>query len=62
MECNQYDVYMDGEVIAQRMTITTALLLIEAFYNRYWDDNNMEMSIKPCQKCECKGEENTEYV
>lgn len=62
MECNQYDVYMDGEVIAQRMTITTALLLIEAFYNRYWDDNNMQMSIKPSQKCECKREENTEYV
>lgn len=62
MECNQYDVYMDGEVIAQRMTITTALILIEAFYNRYWDDNKMEMSIKPSQKCGCKGEENTEYV
>lgn len=62
MECNQYDVYMDGEVIAQRMTITTVLLLIEAFYNRYWDDNNMEISIKPCKKCECKREENTEYV
>ena len=51
MGVTEYDVYMDGKAIAQRMTITTALLLIEAFYNRYWDDSDMEMTIKPCEGC-----------
>ena len=33
MECTKYDVYMDDNVIAEYMTLTTALLLIEAYYN-----------------------------
>lgn len=62
MERLEYDVYMNGKIIAQKMTITTALLLIEAFYNRYWNDSTMEMSIKPCEKCKAVEEEGAENV
>ena len=51
MECTKYDVYMDDEVIAEYMTLTTALLLIEAYYNHYYNDNNFTMTIRPCEKC-----------
>ena len=41
---------MNDKVIAKYMALTTALLLIEAFYNRQ-DDNNFIMTIHPCEKC-----------
>ena len=50
MESTKYDVYMNDKVIAKYMALTTALLLIEAFYNRQ-DDNNFIMTIHPCEKC-----------
>lgn len=50
MECTKYDVYMNDKVIAEYMSLTTALLLVEAFYNRQ-DDNNFTMTIHPCEKC-----------
>ena len=56
MECTKYDVYMDDEVIAEYMTLTTALLLVEAFYNRQ-DDNNFTMTIRPCEKCKAVEED-----
>ena len=62
MECAKYDVYMDDEVIAKYMTLTTALLLIEAYYNRYYNDNNFTMTIRPCEKCKAVGEDSTKNV
>ena len=50
MESTKYDVYMNDKVIAKYMALTTALLLIEAYYNRQ-DDNNFTMTIRPCEKC-----------
>ena len=41
---------MNDKVIAKYMALTTALLLIEAYYNRQ-DDNNFTMTIRPCEKC-----------
>ena len=57
MEYIKYDVYMDDEVIAEYMTLTTALLLIEAYYNHYYNDNNFTMTIHPCEKCKAVGED-----
>lgn len=56
MEYTKYDVYMNNKVIAEYMTLTTALLLVEAFYNRQ-DDNNFTMTIHPCEKCKAVGKE-----
>lgn len=56
MECTKYDVYMDDKVIAEYMTLTTALLLIEACYNHYYNDDNLIMTIHPCEKCKAVGE------
>lgn len=61
MECTKYDVYMNDKVIAKYMTLTTALLLIEAFYNRH-DDNNFTMTIHPCEKCKAVGEDSAKNV
>ena len=61
MECTKYDVYRNDTVIAKYMTLTTALLLIEAFYNRY-DDNNFIMTIHPCEKCKAVGEDSAKNV
>ena len=57
MECTKYDVYRNDTVIAKYMTLTTALLLIEAYYNRYYNDNNLIMTIRPCEKGKAVGEE-----
>lgn len=62
MECTKYNVYMDDNVIAEYMTLTTALLLIEAYYNHYYDDNNFAMTIRPCEKCKAVGEDSAKNV
>ena len=62
MECTKYDVYRNDTVIAKYMTLTTALLLIEAYYNRYYNDNNLIMTIRPCEKCKAVGEDSAENV
>ena len=61
MESTKYDVYMNDKVIAKYMALTTALLLIEAFYNRQ-DDNNFTMTIHPCEKCKAVGEDSAKNV
>ena len=53
---------MDDEVIAKYMTLTTALLLIEAYYNHYYNDNNFTMTIRPCEKCKAVGEDSAKNV
>ena len=62
MESTKYDVYMDDNVIAEYMTLTTALLLIEAYYNHYYNDNNFTMTIRPCEKCKAVGEDSAKNV
>ena len=62
MECTKYDVYRNDTVIAEYMTLTTALLLIEAYYNRYYNDNNFTMTIRPCDKRKAVGEESIKNV
>ena len=57
MECTKYDVYRNDTVIAKYMTLTTALLLIEAYYNHYYNDNNFTMTIHPCEKCKAVGDD-----
>ena len=61
MESTKYDVYMNDKVIAKYMALTTALLLIEAYYNRQ-DDNNFTMTIHPCEKCKAVGEDSARNV
>ena len=57
MRGNTYDVYMDNMIIASDMTITTALILIEAFFNHYWENDDMELTLKPHEgKQLCKEE------
>ena len=46
MECTKYDVYRNDTVIAEYMTLTTALLLIEAYQNHYYNDNNFTIHTK----------------
>ena len=62
MECTKYDVYRNDTVIAKYMTLTTALLLIEAYYNHYYDDNNFTMTIHPCEKCKAGEEDSAKNV
>ena len=62
MECTKYDVYMDDNVIAEYMTLTTALLLIESYYNHYYNDNNFTMTIRPCEKCKAVEEDSAKNV
>lgn len=62
MESTKYDVYMDDNVIAEYMTLTTALLLIEAYYNHYYNDSNFTMTIHPCEKCKAVEEDSAKNV
>lgn len=62
MECTKYDLYINDEVIAEYMTLTTALLLIEAYYNHYYDDSTLILTIHPCEKCKAVGEDSAANV
>ena len=62
MECAKYDVYRNDTVIAEYMTLTTALLLIEAYYNHYYNDYNFTMTIRPCEKCKAVEEDSAKNV
>lgn len=62
MESTKYNVYMNDNVIAEYMTLTTALLLIEAYYNHYYNDNNFTMTIRPCEKCKAVEEDSAKNV
>lgn len=34
-----FQVFMDNDLVANHMNLTTALILIEALFNKYYNDN-----------------------
>ena len=41
-----YEVMIDGEVVAEKMNINDATLLIKAFCETYYNDHEMTVSIR----------------
>lgn len=46
MEENTYQVMIDDVIIAQEMPLNYANILIEALFERYYNDAKMKVSIK----------------
>ena len=46
MEEKRYKVLIDGMVVADNMDLGTAIILIKALFNEYYNDNTMRVSIE----------------
>lgn len=55
MSRKKYKVLLDQEVVAENMSIDTALILVKALFEKYYCDNTMLISIQEmeCARC-CK--------
>jgi hypothetical protein len=48
MDEQKFDLYIDGDIAAENMTIETAVILLEALFVHYYSEveNGMEITIK----------------
>lgn len=53
MSERKYTIYDAGfNIIADSMSLDDALIFIEAYYNKYYSDNDITLIIKAKAKCE----------
>ena len=50
MEINKYKVLIDECIIAENMPIETALILIKALFEEYYEDHSMKISIMEMER------------
>ena len=53
MSEKKYKVLINNEVVAERMDIKTATVLIRALFEEYYNDYTMTVSIKEMDKVVC---------
>ena len=46
MTCDYYSVLYGELVLAQHMTLETAMLLVEAMFQKFWAEGNLSYTIK----------------
>jgi hypothetical protein len=48
MDEQKFDLYIDGDIAAENMTIETAVILLEALFMHYYNDaeDGMEITVK----------------
>ena len=46
MENDKYILLIDNEIVAERMSLETATILIKALFNEYYNDYNMKITIR----------------
>lgn len=48
MDEQKYDLYIDGDIAAENMSIETAVILLEALFVHYYSEaeNGMEVTVK----------------
>lgn len=54
MSCDTYRIIDRGNVIASRMSIETALILLKALYTEYWADTTVRYTIEKEPRTECE--------
>ena len=50
MEERRYKVLIDNMVVANDMDLQTAIVLVKALFNEYYNDNKMTVSVKQMDK------------
>ena len=50
MPTNKYELVMDNVVIASRMDVNTALILIRAIYEEFYNEEGMSITIREMDK------------
>lgn len=50
---NKYKVFINNEVVAKDMDIRTAIVLIRALFEEYYNDYTMTVSIKQEDRAVC---------
>lgn len=54
---HKYKVLIDGFVYAENMDIKTAIILVRALFEEYYNDHSMEISIKEMERAVCNDEQ-----
>lgn len=57
MECDKYKVLIDETTIAENMGIETALILVKALFEEYYNDHSMKIIIKRMEETDEESEE-----
>lgn len=42
---DKYIVKIDGQVVAENMDIKIAMILVESLFEKYYNENNMEITV-----------------
>ena len=50
---HKYKVLIDGVVYAENMDIKTAIILVRALFEEYYNDHSMAISIKEMERAVC---------
>lgn len=50
MEERRYKILIDNMVVANDMDLQTAIVLVKALFNEYYNDNKMTVSVKQMDK------------
>ena len=59
MPTNKYELVLDNEVIASGMDVNTALILIGALYEKYYNEEGMSITIREMDRA--KANESNHY-
>ena len=51
----KYELYIEKELIAENVSIETALILIKALFTEYYNDKNMKITIQEIEMSENNG-------
>lgn len=54
MEERRYEVLIDNMVVAERMDLKTATILVKALFDEYYNDYKMTVSVKKEDETVCE--------
>ena len=57
MNCNKYRIMDRGNIIAEYMSLETALILLKALLQEYWNDTLVRYTIEKEPMAMCEGDE-----
>jgi len=60
MPTNKYELVLDNEVIASGMDVNTALILIGALYEKYYNEEGMSITIREMDRTKVNESNNCE--
>lgn len=56
MNEKKYEVLIDDEVVAERMDLTTATVLLKALFEEYYNEYPLTISVREMERCKKAGE------